>query len=83
MKLQILTVRDIVADCCPFAPMYVHHLGAAIRDFGDQCRDKNTPLGKHPSDYELFHVGEWDDVENVHTLLEKKRQIAVGANYKD
>lgn len=81
MKLQMIYIRDIVADAIPFAPGFVHHLGAAIRDFGDQCKDKTTTLGKHPADYELYHFGEWDDVEATLTPLDKPKQIAVGANY--
>lgn len=83
MKWQVIYIRDIVADCVPFHPQYVVHIGGAIRDFGDQCRDKNTVLGKHPEDYELYHHGEWDDKEAVYTPLEKRVQLAVGSNYRD
>lgn len=82
MKLQVLYIRDIVANCVPFAPMYVHHLGSAIRDFGDQCKNKESQLGKHPEDYELYHHGEWDDVEATYTPLERPKQIAIGHDYK-
>lgn len=91
MKLQIICIRDIIANCYPFPPMFVAHLGGAVRDFGDQCRDKTTQLGKHPDDYELYHVGEWDDtdahfnvdhraIQHGDTIFERK-QIAVGSNY--
>jgi len=82
MKLQILVIRDIVSNCYPFAPMHVIHIGSAIRDFGDQCKDPTKPLGAHPSDYELYHNGEWDDTTNEYTLLEQPKQLAVGLNYK-
>lgn len=83
MKMQVLYIRDLMADCVPFVPMYVHHIGAAIRDFGDQCKKRDTTLGAHPEHYELWHYGEWDDVEAVFTPLPQKKQIAVGANYTD
>lgn len=88
MKTQILLIRDIVANCHPFPPLFVIHIGSAIRDFGDQCKDKTTKLGMHPEDYELYHVGEWDDVTgNFHTPSHandmQPNQIAVGKNYKD
>lgn len=82
MKMQMLYIRDIIADCIPFSPMFVHHIGGAIRDFGDQCQNKETVLGKHPEDYELYHHGEWDDVTGQYTALERPKQIAVGASYR-
>lgn len=82
-KFQVIYVRDIVANCVPFVPSYVTHVGAAIRDFQDQCKDKQTTIGKHPGDYELMHHGEWDDVDATYTPLEKPKQLAVGANHSD
>lgn len=81
MKIQVLYIRDIVSNCAPFAPMFVHHIGSAIRDFGDECKKPDTKLGQHPTDYELYHAGTWDDVECRFELLEKPIQLAVGANY--
>jgi len=78
----MIYIRNIVADVVEFSPMYVHHLGMAIRDFGDQCKNKELPLGRHPEDYELFHHGEWDDITAEYTPLERPKQIAVGSNYK-
>lgn len=81
MKLQMIYIRNITANVVEFAPMFVHHLGMAIRDFGDQCRNKDTPLGKHPDEYELYHHGEWDDVDAVYTPLPRPKQLAAGINY--
>lgn len=81
MKQQVLYVRDIKANCVPFMPMYVTHVGMAIRDFGDQCRNKETLIGKHPEDYELYQHGEWDDVEATYTPLPRPVQLACGSNY--
>lgn len=80
MHLKILLIRDIVANAYPFPPMFVHHIGSAIRDFGDQCKDKATPLGKHPEDYELFEAGKWDPTTGEFAIDEPK-QIAIGKNY--
>jgi hypothetical protein len=34
---------------------------AAIRDFGDAVQDQQTTLNRHPEDYQLFEIGEYDD----------------------
>lgn len=33
----------------------------AIRQFSDYVNDKNHPWGKHPEDYTLMSIGEYDD----------------------
>lgn len=81
MKYYVLTVRDNVANCYG-APMFVTHVGSAVREFGDACQNKpeGNALGKHPEHYELYQLGMWDDSE-ANFELEKPKQLAVGANY--
>lgn len=43
------------------APFYAPTDGAAIRIVADACNDTNTSLGRHPHDYVLFCIGEYDD----------------------
>lgn len=82
MKYYIVSVRDIVADCY-MAPIFVPNLGSAIRSFGDACKNKepNNPIGTHPEDFELHHIGGWDDQHAEFDTSEKPKQIAVGRNY--
>lgn len=35
--------------------------GEAIRSFQDACGDDTIPFKKHPADFQLFLVGEFDD----------------------
>lgn len=42
-------------------PMVFNSPGLALRAFTDICNDKNHPIGKHPTDYSLFRIGEFDD----------------------
>lgn len=82
-KYQVLYIRDIKANCVPFTPVYVIHVGGAIRDFGDQCKNPEMLISKHPGDYELYHHGEWDDIDATYTPLKKPKQLAVGSDYID
>lgn len=82
MKLQIVATRDIVANLYS-APQFVPTIGQAVRSFGDACQntqDPNNILAKHPRDFELWHLGEYDDEAGTFDPSNKK-QIAVGANY--
>lgn len=42
-------------------PMFFLHTGQAERAWGEIVNDKNSLPGKHPSDFVLYQVGEFDD----------------------
>ena len=33
----------------------------ALRNFGDMCKNPDSAIGKHPSDFSLWNVGTWND----------------------
>nr|WAE43907.1 MAG: nonstructural protein [Microviridae sp.] len=42
-------------------PFFMAARGQAIRAFVDSATDSSTQLGKHPTDFTLFELGEYDD----------------------
>jgi len=52
-------------------PMFVPTSGLAIRGFSDACKDKQSPLFQHPSDYSLYELGEYDRNSGLLTPCEK------------
>lgn len=86
MEFQVLATRDIVANVYG-QPMFVPHIGMSIRSFGDECKrkDPNNILSQHPEDFELWHLGTYDD--NTGELKpfphNERKQLAVGANYRE
>lgn len=42
-------------------PFFAVNDGSAIRSFMDLANDANTTVGRHPSDFVLYHVGHYDD----------------------
>lgn len=86
MIFQIIVTRDIVSNLYSNL-MQVPSIGAAIRSFGDECKrkDKGNILAEHPEDFELWHIGEYDDNtgELIPYPLAERKQLAVGANYRD
>jgi len=45
-----------------FAPvMTVHTRGEAIRSFRNECQNKQSPIAQHPTDYELWQIGQYND----------------------
>lgn len=62
MKLFIVSVYDRAADVFN-RPFFVPHLNVAIRDFTDEVKrvSDDNPLNKHPDDFDLYLMGEFDD----------------------
>lgn len=83
MLLQIIAVRDRQANIYG-QPQAVANLGAAIRSFGDEINraDKQNVMFMHPEDFDLYHLGEYDDNTGAIEKIEPPKQIAVGINYK-
>jgi hypothetical protein len=78
---KIVIVRDIKANVYG-QPFFVASLGGAIRSFGDECTKKDgNAFALHPSDYELYHWGEYDEVSASFTPLPSPVQIALGSNF--
>lgn len=79
MILQIVCVRDRAADVFG-QPNFTTSLGGSIRSFGDEVNrvDANNMLNRHPEDFELYHLGTYDDSSATFELLPKPRQIAIG-----
>lgn len=42
-------------------PFFSVSNGAAIRAFEDVVRDGQSPISKHPGDYQLYELGQFDD----------------------
>lgn len=61
MKFIILSLRDIKAGFF-LPPIFVTNQFAAQRDLADQIngQQKQEPWQKHPEDFELWKLGEWD-----------------------
>lgn len=64
MKMLIFSVYDEKAQSYA-SPVFLAHKGLAIREFSDVCRDKNSSIYKHASDYKVYCLGEFDNVSGI------------------
>lgn len=60
MITKAFAVYDSKALCYG-VPFFSPQVGSAVRSFSDACKDVNTSLNKHPGDYQLYEIGEFDD----------------------
>lgn len=60
MKSKVYAVYDSKAQAF-MAPFQTHTRGMAIRMWTDTVNDEKTQFHKHPGDFTLFELGEYDD----------------------
>lgn len=59
-KLKVFSCYDVKAEVFG-TPFMMAHAGQAVRAFKDLANDKQTTVGRHPQDFKLVQLGEWDD----------------------
>lgn len=63
-------------------PFYMQTDAAAIRGFSDAVNDPNGPVSswnKHPEDYSLFYLGEFDDQDGTILTTVTKSLVTASA----
>jgi len=83
MLLQILCVRDSAAAVFG-TPYFALSTGGAIRGFTDEVnRDaQGNTMNVHPEDFELYHLGVYDDATASFELLSKPVLMVRGKDVK-
>jgi len=51
-------------------PFFLQSEGVAIRAFQDEINNKESELSKHPSDYDLYMIGTWEEYSGMITPQE-------------
>lgn len=82
MKTIIISIRDIVANAYS-TPTYHQSKGSALRAFGNEVNraDENNTIYKHPSDYEIYALGTFDDEKAEFELYSKPEQLGLARDY--
>lgn len=80
MKLYIFSIFDSKAETFN-SPIFLPAIGQARRTFGDQVNDKESPFNKHPGDYTLFHIGEYETDTGLLTPLTTPTSLGLAVEY--
>lgn len=81
-KIKVFSVWDKKA-LAYMNPFYYLQTGQAIRGFSDAVNDPQSPFFKHPEDFTLFQVGEWDDRDGRLGALEQPILVEEALNVKN
>jgi len=83
MKQEVIAIYDRAADAFG-RPFFVAALGQGIRSFQDEVNRaaQDNPMYNHPDDFDLFHLGTWDDHDGKFFNLPEPKQLAIGKQLK-
>lgn len=76
MRIVVFSCFDVAAGVYG-RPQFYASKGLAIRAFTDEVnrQAEDNALQKHPADFQLFHVGYFDDVEGVFEPMKPERVV--------
>ena len=66
MKNGIFSIYDTKLQAY-LAPFTAANNQVAIREFSQYANREGSPFQKHPADYQLIRVGDWDDDSGLPT----------------
>lgn len=81
MKLEMVAVYDRAVESYG-RPVFVTHTGEAVRGFIDERDNKDSQVGKHPEDFSLFHLGEYDDSSGRVQQFDQPKLLVAGVALK-
>lgn len=82
MILKAFSVYDSKADVFG-APFLMKKQAEALRAWATVTEEKETAYSKHPADYTLFEMGEYDDNSGIFTSYEAKINLGTALEAKN
>lgn len=83
MKYKVVSVHDRAADAYG-RPVFAQTEGQAIRSFGDEIQRAapDNEMYRHPEDYDLYLVAEFDDQNGQFTNTQDgPKQLGIGKHF--
>jgi len=78
-KLKAFCPEDLKLNVF-MAPFFMLHIGQALRVWEDQVNNPDSIIGKHPADFRLVQVGEFDDATGELTPM-RPNPVATALEY--
>lgn len=80
--MQMFAIRDRALGAF-MRPWVAQTIGQAVRMFQDECDNTQGEINKHPDDYDLYHIGLFEDqTGKLQTTDQQPKLVATGAHYK-
>lgn len=82
MKLKAFSIYDTKALAYG-VPFFMSSVGQATRAFADLSNDPQSMVFKHPTDFVLFEIGEFNDSDGVICSVSPYRNLGLGSDFKE
>lgn len=76
---KIFSIRDAKAEFYN-QPFFQRSHGEAERTFKSLVQDEKTMIGKFPSDYDLYFLGEFDSETGKSVMLDTPQHLVKGVD---
>jgi len=80
MKLKSFSIFDAKSNLFS-QPFHTHNKATAQRSFAEDVNTEGTAPNKHPTDYSLFEIGEYDNEKGLMTSLMAPIQVGLAVEY--
>jgi len=64
-------------------PFFLHQRGQAIRALGDLVKDGQSMVSRHPEDFVLYHIGEFNDSTGEYINKNPHDLISMASDFKE
>ena len=81
MKLMMYAVYDRAAMAF-LPPFFTNNEGLAVRGFADATNNPETQFFRHPQDFSLNELGNFDDNSGVFELLHEPKRVCTAMDVK-
>ena len=78
--MKLISVKDTKADAY-LNPVVVRTTAEGLRMFEAQTNDKSTMSHKHPSDFILCELADWDEISGTISTYDSPKILAVGTDF--
>lgn len=80
MKLLVFSVYDTKVGAYA-QPFILRSTGEALRGWIDVVNSKDTQFNKHPEDFTLFHIADYDEESGMFTNLKTPQSLGLALEY--
>lgn len=77
-RLIVLSVYDVKVGAY-MRPLFAPAVGAGLRVFADEVNRADSEMAKHPEDYCLYRLGEFDDAVGAFVELPHRPEMIAQA----
>lgn len=82
MKLKAFSIYD-TKSLAYGVPFFMSSVGQATRAFADLSNDNQSIIYKHPTDFVLFEIGDFDDSDGRLECIQPFRSLGLGSDFKE